>query len=162
RPESERHLDVHVGHCIHVNEADRAAWAVTAGSLLPTTTVTGTAEQVKARIDDLGAQGVTEVVYQPTGPDIRRELEAMFASAARPTPAWPTGRPRAGSSFAPVGPPDRPHRDRDTGHAPRAEDQRHEGMVPRVARFDRLEVRRQEGRPVALGDPAQREHPGER
>jgi 5,10-methylenetetrahydromethanopterin reductase len=81
RPESERHLDVHVGHCIHVNEADRAAWAVTAGSLLPTTTVTGTAEQVEARIDDLGTQGVTEVVYQPTGPDIRRELEAMFAAA---------------------------------------------------------------------------------
>ena len=34
-----------------------------------------------ARIDELGAQGVTEVVFQPCGPDIRRELEAMFAAA---------------------------------------------------------------------------------
>ena len=31
RSENERHLGVHVGHCIHLNEADRAAWAVTGG-----------------------------------------------------------------------------------------------------------------------------------
>ena len=31
RPIEERHLDVHVGHCIHLNDADRAAWATTAG-----------------------------------------------------------------------------------------------------------------------------------
>ena len=79
--EDERHLDVHVGHCIHLNAADRAAWAATGGSLLPSTTVTGTADEVKARIDELGEQGVTEVVFQPCGPDIRRELEAMFAAA---------------------------------------------------------------------------------
>ena len=79
--EDERHLDVHVGHCIHLNDADRAAWAVTGGALLPSTTVTGTADEVKARIDELGEQGVTEVVYQPCGPDIRRELETMYAAA---------------------------------------------------------------------------------
>jgi 5,10-methylenetetrahydromethanopterin reductase len=82
RRENERHLDVHVGHCIHLNDADRAAWATTGGAMLPTTTVTGTAAEVRARIDDLGAKGVTEVVYQPCGPDIRRELEAMFAAAS--------------------------------------------------------------------------------
>ena len=81
RSEEERHLDVHVGHCITLNAADRAAWAVTGGSLLPSTTVTGTADEVKARIDQLGEQGVTEVVYQPCGSDIRRELETMFAAA---------------------------------------------------------------------------------
>ena len=81
RPEAERHLGVHTGHCIHLNEADRTAWAVTGGGLLPTTTVTGSAEEVRARLDDLGAQGVTELVYQPCGPDIRRELESMFAAA---------------------------------------------------------------------------------
>jgi 5,10-methylenetetrahydromethanopterin reductase len=81
RVEDERHLDVHVGHCIHLNEADRAAWAVTGGALLPSTTITGSPDQVKARIDELGAQGVTEVVFQPSGPDIRHELEAMFAAA---------------------------------------------------------------------------------
>ena len=81
-PDDERHLDVHVGHCIHLNDADRAAWAVTGGSLLPTTTVTGTPDEVKARIDQLGEQGVTEVVFQPSGPDIRRELEAMYTAAS--------------------------------------------------------------------------------
>ena len=82
RPEDERHLGVHVGHCIQLNEADRAAWAVTGGALLPSTTVTGTPYEVKARIDDLGGKGVTEVVFQPCGPDTRRELEAMFAVAS--------------------------------------------------------------------------------
>ena len=81
RAESERHLAVHVGHCIHLNEADRAAWSVTGASLLPTTTVTGTVSEVRARIDDLGAHGVTELVFQPSGPDVRRELEAMFDAA---------------------------------------------------------------------------------
>jgi 5,10-methylenetetrahydromethanopterin reductase len=81
RREDERHLDVHVGHCITVNPADRAAWAVTGGSMLPSTTLTGTVDEVRARIDQLGEQGVTEVVYQPSGPDIRRELETMFAAA---------------------------------------------------------------------------------
>ena len=83
RTEAERHLDVHVGHCIELNAADWAAWAVTGGSLLPTTTVTGSAGEVRARLDELGHQGVTEVVFQPCGPDTRRELEAMFAAATR-------------------------------------------------------------------------------
>jgi 5,10-methylenetetrahydromethanopterin reductase len=83
RVESERHLGVHVGHCIHLNEADRAAAAVTGGALLPSTTITGTPDEVNARIDDLGAHGVTEVVFQPCGPDTHRELEAMFVAANR-------------------------------------------------------------------------------
>jgi hypothetical protein len=33
----------------------------------------------------VGAVGITEVVYGPAGPDIRRELEA-FAAAARSSP----------------------------------------------------------------------------
>lgn len=81
RSPEERHLSVHEGHCIHLNDADRAAWAVTGGAMLPTTTITGTADEVRARIDELGDQGVTEVVFQPSGPGIRRELEAMLAAA---------------------------------------------------------------------------------
>jgi 5,10-methylenetetrahydromethanopterin reductase len=80
RPIEERHLDVHVGHCIHLNAADRAAWAVTGGALLPQTTVTGTAEEVRRRVDELGEQGVTEVVFQPCGDDLKRELQTMFAA----------------------------------------------------------------------------------
>jgi 5,10-methylenetetrahydromethanopterin reductase len=43
--------------------------------------LTGTAEQVSERIAQFAAAGVTEVVYQPAGSDIERELRA-FASAA--------------------------------------------------------------------------------
>lgn len=81
RPQNpKRHLAVHVGHCIELNDADRAAWTVTSGSLLRSTTVTGSPQDVRRRIDELGAVGVTEVVYQPSGPDIRRELETMYAA----------------------------------------------------------------------------------
>jgi 5,10-methylenetetrahydromethanopterin reductase len=83
RPLEERHLGVHVGHCIDLNAADQAAWAATGGALLPQTTVTGTADEVRRRIDELGEQGVTEVVFQPCGPDVKRELQAMIGACAR-------------------------------------------------------------------------------
>lgn len=82
-PESERHLGVHVGHCIHLNKADEAAWAKTGGALLPTTTLTGSAAEVRARAEQLVEQGVTEMVYQPAGPNIRRELETMYNALTR-------------------------------------------------------------------------------
>jgi 5,10-methylenetetrahydromethanopterin reductase len=81
-PDGERHLGVHVGHCIELNEADRAAWEAGGAALVDEVTITGTADEVRRRVDELGASGVTEVVYQPAGPDIRRELE-RFMGAAR-------------------------------------------------------------------------------
>jgi len=81
QPESERHLHVHLGHCIALNDADRAAWKAGGGALVDQVTVTGTADEVRRRLDALGEQGVTEAVYQPAGPDIRRELEQMITAA---------------------------------------------------------------------------------
>ena len=78
RPEGEGHLGVHVGHCVHINDADAAAWDAGGSALVEQATVTGTPAQVRDRIDQLGEQGVTEVVYQPCGPDTRRELEQMI------------------------------------------------------------------------------------
>jgi len=43
--------------------------------------LTGTAEQIPEKIAGLAALGVTEIVYQPAGSDIERELR-VFASAA--------------------------------------------------------------------------------
>jgi 5,10-methylenetetrahydromethanopterin reductase len=83
QPENERHLAVHEGHCIEMNDADRAAWDAGGGSIVDQVTVTGTAAEVRRRLEDLGEQGVTEAVYQPAGPDIRRELQELMA-AARP------------------------------------------------------------------------------
>jgi 5,10-methylenetetrahydromethanopterin reductase len=51
------------------------------------TTLTGTADQVGRRVKELAAQYITEIIYQPTGPDIAHELEAFIAAAR----AVPTG-----------------------------------------------------------------------
>lgn len=75
-PESRRHLAVHAGHCVELNKADRAAWNAGGHTILrKSTTLTGTRDEIRRRLDDYRARGVTEIVFQPSGPDIRRELE---------------------------------------------------------------------------------------
>jgi 5,10-methylenetetrahydromethanopterin reductase len=79
-PESDRHLAIHAGHMIKANPRDEPHVA----DLIPFATsmaLTGTVEQVSEKIAGLAAFGVTELVYQPAGSDIERELRA-FASAA--------------------------------------------------------------------------------
>jgi 5,10-methylenetetrahydromethanopterin reductase len=80
RPEGERHLVVHEGHVTNVMTRDRDALAL-AGDALGTTGWVGTAEEIRARADDIEAKGATEILYTPTG-DIERELRA-FAAAIR-------------------------------------------------------------------------------
>ncbi|MBV9197234.1 MAG: LLM class flavin-dependent oxidoreductase [Solirubrobacterales bacterium] len=77
----ERHLAVHEQHCVGLNEADQAAWDAGGHALLEQATLSGTADRVAARIGELAAAGITELVYQPAGPDIRRELETFMATA---------------------------------------------------------------------------------
>jgi 5,10-methylenetetrahydromethanopterin reductase len=80
-PKELRHLVVHAGHCVELNEADLAAWGAGGSSLVGSSTLTGTPKQVRAKLDDLAAAGVTEIVYQPCGPDVRRELETFLETA---------------------------------------------------------------------------------
>ena len=47
---------------------------------------TGTAATLRARAADLADQGVTEIVYQPAGPDIRRELQTFIEGAQASDP----------------------------------------------------------------------------
>jgi 5,10-methylenetetrahydromethanopterin reductase len=78
-PEDERHFAIHDGHLVKANPRDEPHVA----ELLPLASamgLTGTAEQVSERVAGFGALGVTELVYQPAGSDIPRELRA-FASA---------------------------------------------------------------------------------
>jgi 5,10-methylenetetrahydromethanopterin reductase len=78
-PETERHLAIHEGHLVKANPRDEPYVA----DLIPLASaaaLTGTAEQVSVRVGELAALGVTELVYQPAGSDIERELRA-FASA---------------------------------------------------------------------------------
>ena len=84
-PERERHLAVFDQHLVALNRADEAAWAAGSWAAVPTTTLTGSAAQLTERLAMIAEQGITEVVYQPTGPDIPRELEA-FITAARAVP----------------------------------------------------------------------------
>ena len=81
-PEGERHLVVHEQHCVGLNAADEAAWDGGAHALLKAVTVSGTRDEVRERLETLAEQGATEIVYQPAGPDIRRELETFMEAAS--------------------------------------------------------------------------------
>jgi 5,10-methylenetetrahydromethanopterin reductase len=86
-PAEERHLAVHDQHLVGLNPADTAAWAAGSWKVIPQTTLTGSARDIGRRIRDIGTQGVTEIIYQPSGPDIPGELEAFVAAARSATPA---------------------------------------------------------------------------
>jgi 5,10-methylenetetrahydromethanopterin reductase len=53
-----------------------------AGERILGTGWTGDAASVAARLDEVGAQGISEGVYCAAGPDINRELAAFAAAAA--------------------------------------------------------------------------------
>jgi len=80
-PPRERHLAVHDQHLVALNHADTVAWAAGSWKAIPQTTVTGTADQIGRHVKELADQGIAEVIYQPTGPDINGELEAFHAAA---------------------------------------------------------------------------------
>ena len=82
-PERERHLAVHQGHLLQMSDADAAAWAAGSHALLPGNTLTGSLEEVAAAIRTLADDGATEIQFQPTGPDIPRELDRFMAAARR-------------------------------------------------------------------------------
>jgi 5,10-methylenetetrahydromethanopterin reductase len=77
----ERHLAVHEQHCVGLNDADQAAWDAGGYRMLGDVTVSGTADEVRQRLAGFVDHGVTEIVFQPCGPDIRRELEAFMDTA---------------------------------------------------------------------------------
>jgi 5,10-methylenetetrahydromethanopterin reductase len=84
-PPQDRHLAVHDQHLIALNRADTAAWAAGSWTALPQTTLTGTADDIGRRVRDIAAHGITELIYQPIGPDIPAELEAFHAAARNAT-----------------------------------------------------------------------------
>ena len=75
-----RHLAIHEGHLVALGKHDEALLA-RAAPLLGSWTMTGTGTDIGARLRALTSAGITEVAYQPIGPDIPRELTA-FARAA--------------------------------------------------------------------------------
>lgn len=78
--ESERHLAVHEGHLVALTARDRAGLDAGLTELIVPFTLTGAPAEVAARVQGFADQGLTEIAYQPCGPDIPRELEAFAAA----------------------------------------------------------------------------------
>lgn len=77
-PVEERARAVWGQHLLEATPAERAALTP---ALVRETTFTGTAVELRRRLQELAEAGATEVMYQPAGPDIDRELTA-FAQMA--------------------------------------------------------------------------------
>jgi 5,10-methylenetetrahydromethanopterin reductase len=78
-PADQRHLRVHERHLVGVNEWDRP---VVDAETITALTLTGTVAELAPRLEDLAAQGATEVVFHPGGDDPSREL-VRFAAVVR-------------------------------------------------------------------------------
>ena len=79
-PADERHLAIHDRHLVGVNDRDRAF--VTPEILTGDGRDVPPGRAARAARRDGRAPGMTEIAYQPAGPDIPRELEA-FAKAVQ-------------------------------------------------------------------------------
>lgn len=77
-PERTRHLALHDGHLVAPNPIDQQ---VLSGEAMARFGAALTPEQFRERLVRWQQEGVTEVAYQPAGPDIERELTA-FARVA--------------------------------------------------------------------------------
>jgi 5,10-methylenetetrahydromethanopterin reductase len=98
-PPQDRHLAVHDQHLVALNRADSAAWAAGSWNAIGQTTLTGTADEIGRRVRELAADGITEIIYQPTGPDITGELEAFHTAARKAVGAVAQANP--GSELKP-------------------------------------------------------------
>ena len=74
----ERHLAMHDRHLIAVNERD-APFITPA--VMSRFDVAWTPARLRENLSAMGDAGITEVVYQPAGPDIERELTAYMEAA---------------------------------------------------------------------------------
>ncbi|MGR8919285.1 MAG: LLM class flavin-dependent oxidoreductase [Gammaproteobacteria bacterium] len=75
-PAATRHLTMHDGHLVGINDHDRA---YVDGALLANNGLALDRGAWRERLAALEAEGTTEVAYQPAGPDIPHELEAFAA-----------------------------------------------------------------------------------
>ncbi|RLE18911.1 MAG: 5,10-methylene tetrahydromethanopterin reductase, partial [Actinobacteria bacterium] len=67
-PARERHLSTHEGHLVRLSPFEEKA-VMEAADMLPDLTFTGTPQQIRGKIADYEASGVTEIAYQPAGQD---------------------------------------------------------------------------------------------
>jgi 5,10-methylenetetrahydromethanopterin reductase len=77
-PTASRHLALHDGHLVTMNALDREY--VSSGFMAQAGRAAD-AETWRARLAQAEQAGATELIYQPAGPDIPRELRAFAAIA---------------------------------------------------------------------------------
>ena len=75
-----RHLAIHEDHLVRVTERDRP---LLSGEGLAGFTWTADAATLHARLEATAAAGTSEILFQPGGPDVERELRAFMAMANR-------------------------------------------------------------------------------
>jgi 5,10-methylenetetrahydromethanopterin reductase len=76
-PERLRHLHVHQGHMVEMNDADLAAWRAGGYVSVPSSTLSGTADTIRKSVAAMAEAGATEIIFEPSGPDIARELSTF-------------------------------------------------------------------------------------
>ncbi len=80
-PAQRRHLAVHAGHQIELSDSDRLLFPG-AEPMIAKASLVGDAASVRRQLESWAAAGITEIAYQPAGPDIPGELERFAAAAA--------------------------------------------------------------------------------
>lgn len=78
-PEDVRHLVLHEGHLTVMNDVDRQV--LTPAGAAAISPLTGTVDQVRRRVEELAAAGMTEIAFQPVG-DVEAELHTMAEALA--------------------------------------------------------------------------------
>ena len=77
RPEGQRHLAVHDGHCTHVVDRDATIFDAL-GEDVAWVGWVGSAEDVRKRAEASAAAGVSEILYTPAGTDLERDTRAFY------------------------------------------------------------------------------------
>ncbi|MFN8625061.1 MAG: LLM class flavin-dependent oxidoreductase [Candidatus Binatia bacterium] len=79
-PERVRHLYLHEGHLVEVSVRERPHLSRDLGVM----TFSGTRAEMRQKVADLAAAGVSEFIFWPGGRDLERELRAMAEAMAAP------------------------------------------------------------------------------
>jgi len=79
-PEDQHHLLTFEGHCTHLAPRDWPLLEHPDAGGPGRSEITGDPETVRRELDRLGEAGYCEVMYQPSGPDVARELRAFVAA----------------------------------------------------------------------------------
>jgi 5,10-methylenetetrahydromethanopterin reductase len=84
-PQAERHLLAYEGHVTHLADRDLPLLAhldIRGRTSNVLAMAVGDAPSIRATLDALAAAGYREVMYNPSGPDVARELRAFAAAAS--------------------------------------------------------------------------------